>query len=223
MATWAEVRKNHAEGGENQSSIAVALSGVAAGSLIVVSAKWEEGNVTPTCSDGTSTLTARTRLANSTLYLASFYLLSANSGNKTYTVNFGSAVADWPELIAHEFSFTGTAEFDQGTTGTGTSTAVSTGNITTTGDDELCIALFGQSWDRSISSEQIGGAGATVYDASDWIKSWYRVATLSNQNATATRSSGTDSWICELLSFKASGAGASVVPVIMRQYQMRRR
>ena len=127
-------------------TLGVALTGVTAGNHIGFWVKHEGAATTIEVSDGTTSLTARTKFSHSNgdLHGQWFYLLAANSGDKTYTVTFG-AKRVFVRIFVFEHSYTGTASYDvEPTAGgaEGSSTAPNSGNMTTTGDDEL---VFGGS------------------------------------------------------------------------------
>ena len=59
-----------------------------------------------------------------------------------------------------EFSYAGTAAFDVQSTGTGVSTALNSGNVTTTGTEEICLGGSGEYTGLTISAMQINGEAA---------------------------------------------------------------
>jgi hypothetical protein len=211
QATITFVQQNSAAANGSAATITVALTGVGAGNLIVLFACHETVQDTITASDGTTSLTGLTRHdfvggSGSGRFL---YLLSANSGDKTYTVTFGSA-AQFRKVFVWEYSYSGTAEFDQENSNesNGGTSSITSGNITTTGTDEVVLA---GNWAYSASfpsDEQINGVAADNidHDGNDG-SSWDSIVTATfTGQATATR--GTASWACLIASFKATGAAA---------------
>jgi hypothetical protein len=115
----------------------VALTGVTAGDLIVGCLSWNLGG-TPSISisDGTTTATLLPEATDGTFhdYSLMWYILSANSGNRTYTVTTSIAVnsADYWVSQFHS-SGPGSWHSDSGSgSGASSSTASNSGNFTTT-------------------------------------------------------------------------------------------
>jgi hypothetical protein len=100
-------------------------------------------------------------------------------------------------------------------TGTGYGTTPLTGNITTTGDDEVTTCGESLNYGPNPTAEKIGGIAADgVVDAStDGASAWYRIlnATASSINGQATLGGNYD-WAILLNSFKATatGGGAAI-------------
>lgn len=144
--------------GNSIASLACTINGVAAGDLIEACAAAGSVNTTMSVSDGTSSFTSGTLATGSTIWIQCFWLLSANSGNRTYTVTLHSGslgVAMW----AIEFHApSGTWHIDTGNQATGNSSSLSTGNITThtsTGEAILFISLL-SNFVATVSNPLIG-------------------------------------------------------------------
>lgn len=190
----------------------VSLTSVAAGNLIVVYFGQDNPTTggTYTCSDGTSSLVAVTSGDGTYHYCRMFYLLSANSGNRTYTVT-GDAYSTQVTAVM-EFSYSGTCEYDQQNHNSGDgSGSITTGNITTTGTAEVCICAAGGYASGNLSSQQIGGTNATgTLDSTGGENSmWYRITTLSGGQGTATDPSS-GYWAAQIISFKEASVGGKV-------------
>jgi hypothetical protein len=125
--------------GGGASSLACTINGVTAGDLIAGCTTWNDSvnnfaNVS--VSDGTSSFTVSTANSSGTYttstYGQCFYLLSANGGNKTYTVTYNDMNPHYGEIIVGQFHATsGTWHYDTQVSGTGNSTSSSSGNFTT--------------------------------------------------------------------------------------------
>jgi hypothetical protein len=201
-------------GGWGVSSVATDVSlDIAAGDLIIAYVRAGDHDTTCTITDGVSnTTTNEARNYNAYASLTVGYVLSASAHNDAlFTATFGLAI-DYPAIYVLQFRPTAssTVSTDQAVaTGNGDwSTSLSTGNITTTGTDELLVAMMefngsSPSW----SNQHIGGVDGTVVDVS----AWYRIldATESGINASATASVSV-SWCLSLLSFKATAAGGGL-------------
>lgn len=131
-------------------SISVALTGVAAGSLIALAVKWEGADTTLVVSDGTSELSERIREshANGDVHVALFDLLVANSGNRTYTVTLGAA-RPYKRMAVYEEGYTETIEFDDSAGDSGTWTGAdqpgSAGVMTGSGSaDHFAVGAYGE-------------------------------------------------------------------------------
>lgn len=211
-AAFTKIQSNTTVADGSATTVAVSLTGVTAGNLIVCFIKGEGGSVSITVSDGTSTLADGTR-TDSTSGGAQFsYLLSANGGNRTYTATFGAAQT-FRRIFVIEFSYTGgsTGSLDAQNTGSGTSTAPASGTITTTGTDEVVLGFYVDFSGQLSTSEQINGVAADfVLDnpavANDAM--WYRIlsATFSGGTASATIAVSGE-WICNVIAIKATAAG----------------
>ena len=136
----------------------VSLTGVAAGNLIIVSQNNNEaGPTTWTCSDGTSSFVSCTAISDGETKVQHFYLLSANAGNKTYTV---SGIEDYANSISvYELSYDGALSLDDTANNSGSSTSITSGNLDTTGYAFVIAMAYcagGDGW----SSCQVNGSAA---------------------------------------------------------------
>ncbi len=198
-------------------SNAVSLTGVTAGNLIVFYVKYEGATASGdiTASDGTTGLTAGTHAYNADLGGQAFYLLSANSGNKTYTATFGVAKTFYSCCIM-EWAPGGTASFDSQNTSSGNGTTIATGNITTTGSTILAIGAHGNYNGQTSSAELIAGSAAAqvVRQGSNGSSMWASPGSLSAQGGACTIT-GTD-WVGNIISFSVEsgpGSGSDVSSV----------
>lgn len=189
----------------------VALTGVGAGNLIVLWVKWEgptSGSMT--VSDGTSSLSIGTLVehSNGDLQGQFAYLLSANSGDRTYTVTFPTG-AVYKRIRIAEYSYNGTISFDAQNTGSGTGVTPTSGNITTTGTDEIVLGGYAEYSNTTPSSPLINGVAATFITGGVNAKMWYRLVNATftgNASVTIDKSSA---WLANVIAFKVASASAS--------------
>ena len=124
----------------SSTTMAVSLTGVTAGNLIAIMCGAEgAASITATGSDGTSDLVIGTvsNLTSHSAFLA--WLLSANGGNKTYTLTMSSAET-FRNLVAIEFAHAGTVLAGQANIGAVDGTTITSGNISTAGTTDLVVA-----------------------------------------------------------------------------------
>ena len=180
----------------------VVLNGVAAGNLIVAYCG-TDGALPSAVSDGTSSFTLGTGNTNSRFA----YLLSANSGNKTYT--FTSTGSDYQMIVVAEFSYTGSISVDvQGVAGPIEGTASSSGNVTTTGSTELVVGgSYIADWPlKTLSSMAINGAAAdgsrTGGTGETTAYMWWKVFDTTFTGASTATISSNTIWRASIISFK---------------------
>ena len=196
----------------NGGSSTVTLNGVTAGNLIVVgySEAKDASPQTLSCSDGTSTLTAVAEADGTYVRWRFFYLLSANSGNRTYTVS--GANGEVQNTIAMEFSYTGTISFeDYSNNYADGSTSISSGNVQPTGYSVVIGGAFSVEG-GDYSSCQINGVtrdGQKSYiDSALWPPMWYRIVTTGFDGAATCTTSDAGYWTASAVSFREQGTSA---------------
>lgn len=196
-----------------------ALTGVGAGNLIVLHAKWENSKNNISATDGTTSLSLGTRAdsASADGVMSQFaYLLVANSGNITYTVTFPAGhVAGTRCIVVMEFSYTGTMSLDVQNVGNGNSSAPATGTVTTTGTDEVACGGVGV-WTASqepitamlINAVAAGGSVVVSSPSAPDSAMWYRLLTATFSGGTASCTlDGVDEWSANIITLKAVAAG----------------
>lgn len=197
-------------------SLAVNVTGVNAGDLVVVLVKWESTDTTVSVSDGTSSLVASAagNVGSSGAYYTSvFYLLSSvASGTVTYTVTWGAA-RTFRDLIVVVHTPSAAASLDGTATGTysASGTTLNSGNITTTGTDGMAFGTYGDFSGNHPTSAAINGVGATrEIDGGAGVASaiWMRAYTAGFTGAaTGTITSAGPDWVCEIIAFKIGAGG----------------
>lgn len=200
------VQSNHNAG------TTVALTGITAGNLIVVWANWEEGSGSATISDGTSSLAMDTASDSGGQVMGQFgYLLSANSGNKTFTGTFPAGAA-YHSMIAWEFSYTGSATigFDTSARAGGNSTAPSSGNATVANMDTVVLGGEVNYGAAAASGRKINAIDATGSVTSTRNgTSWYKMFS-STFTGPAVATIASNYWACNIISFKATSVGGGL-------------
>ncbi|MFO0691587.1 MAG: PQQ-dependent sugar dehydrogenase [Myxococcota bacterium] len=208
------------QGASNDASgttLSVPLTNVRAGSLIVAYVKWEgaTSGSTVTLSDGTSTFTADTQVnsANGDLHGRFFYLpASTASGNVTYTATW-SAGRPFRRLLVSEYAYSGgTVAFDGSNRATATSGTLNSGNLTTTGSDEVVFGAYGEYSSVDTTAERIGGVAADQVVRSGFASMWSKTFTAPFTGA-ATAAGNSSTWVGSVIAFKRTGA-ANTPPTI---------
>lgn len=201
-------------------SVAVVVTGVLAGDLVVAYANDNGGVQSPiTISDGTTSLTPLTEVTISTVVESQiFYLLSSvASGSVTYTATWNANVST-PSLAVYVFTPSGTVVFDQANQAGGAGvTTKSSGNITTTGTDEL---VFGaQQGESAYISLTINGSAPTALVGTGSFRLGYLAfgSTFTGDCFATQTSAGR--LAAHIASFKITGGGAPV-PSIGSAYRI---
>jgi hypothetical protein len=176
----------------------VTLDGVTAGNLIVVWCGSQTGGAPTVISDGTSSFTLCTAVNN----FRFGYLLSANSGNRTYTFTTASG---YETIVVAEFSYTGDISFDQQNTNTTESASASSGDITTTGTAELVVGGIAVTTYPAVtySSYQINDIAADDEDENaDYGAMWWKTFTETFTGDAITTISSSSIYYSAIISFK---------------------
>lgn len=188
----------------------VSLNGVTAGNLIVVchseTLSGESGTLS--CSDGTSTLNSVAASTGDFVRVQIFYLLSANSGNRTYTVT-GSGGFAYSTLVM-EFSHTGSISMEDYSNNSGYETSsISSGNVQPTGYS-VVVAVANDYIGNTMSNWQVNGVAADGYqsynDLRSWAHMWYRVVSSSFDGAATATLSDVGYWAASAAVFRETGA-----------------
>lgn len=193
--------------GSSVASIGVSLTGVGAGNLITNFVKHEGSTTTITDSDGTTTLSTGTYRSNpgGDSHGQWQYLLSANSGNKTYTSTFGAS-RPYPSTIVFEHSHTDAAVLEAQNTANGTSTAPNSGNFTVAGAG-VAFGGYVENSTNTTSSELINGAAADgavrmFPAASNYSSAWWRVHSSGFTGAASATLGASVAWACLGIAFR---------------------
>ena len=132
-----------------------------------------------------------------------FYAKNIAAGANTITATFATSVTTYGILYIHEYSgLDPTAPLDVVAAGSGTSTSMNSGSVTTKNANDL---LFG----AGVSTYGVTKAGTSyVIRSTDFgnISEDRSVSAVGSYNATATQNGS--SWAMQLLALKAAGAGS---------------
>jgi hypothetical protein len=212
------VNSNSASGGAGSTTIATTVTGVGAGNLVVI----YTGNNQPatmTVDDGGSDTPTQDTInsASGAVRTQFHYILSSvASGSVTYTCTFDVSASN-RIIIVYVFSYTGTCTFDAANRdGAATGTACASGNITTTGTDELCFGGLYSEGDQDMTALQIAGTNVTAQiDNARGTLSYLAFGSTFTNQFTATQAASTR-WNAGLIAFKNSAGGgfAGIGPLV---------
>lgn len=211
-------------------TIAVTLTGVTAGNLLVAYAEMGENNTIVLSDDKGNTWANIDTVDSDDVFapykLRTAYAKNVNSGTTVITATFGVS-SDRRAIVVHEVSGCDTtAPLDQHTAqlqtspGTGTD-AISSGAITPSVDG--CY-LFGCSALPEWTSPIAAGTGFTQRQTENDGKPCYCTedkvqTTAASIAATFTGvAGGTTKYLSAIVAFKPAGSGASAVPLLMQHY-----
>lgn len=220
FAAFTYVQKAAADvGNVSGTSLSVTVSSTGSGNLLVALVGWEGANgSTVSVSDGTNgfTSTAVTNACSNDCHAQWFYLLSSSAGKTSITATWSSGRI-YRYIYIYEYSYTGTASFDvlKSNSSTG-STAVTSGNFTTTGTDEVVFGSYSAYAADQISSLLINGSAPDqsminpgFIGGWTWGATWAKVMTATFTGAASGTISGpTSQWISQAIAFK-TGSGSS--------------
>jgi hypothetical protein len=203
----AYVQSNHAIGTWN-TSLAVALSGVAAGNLLILCvASSGAGTTVTSVGDGTnswSRVVARSFYAGA----AGIEIWAAHdvaSGDFTVTANFSTACACNLHLIEVSGCAT-SAALDDDSVGTGTSQYPDSGDAAASQDDEIAIGFLG--FGATVVTED---ASFTTAEVADFTRCAYQVISASRDYNYAPTYSSSVQFNCMIALFKGAGTGTTPV------------
>jgi len=193
---------------------------VAAGNLVVVQVRCggTDHDSAPTITDTAgNTYVLRTYRSGSPGVTQVAYVFATDAhATNIITATWDEAVTHRHEIIVLVFSKDGGDTWsldDADTGGAAYSDAIATANITTTGTDEVVVAFGSSTTTHTVSSAEIGAAGATEKEDITNSESWYTIyaETKTDINATAT-ASATCWWFAEILAFKSTAAAGGNAP-----------
>lgn len=212
-------------------TVAVTLTSVTAASALVAFCSWLSTTITLTSITDSKSQTW-TLLDNPTTNTgdgraASGYTLNVGAGNTTITMTLSAGVT--AEIHAIEFSGVATSAAADGHTaqaqsnpGTGANAETSGAITTTTAGDAVAGCTFDMS---NTDAGATVGTGFTIAATGTYGKSEYQIQSAAGSiAATFTEDDASCESVTLVLALLAAGAGggASVVPVLMRQYRERR-
>jgi glucose/arabinose dehydrogenase len=174
-----------------------------AGNLIVAYVIWNNtGAVSLSDSRGNSYASAGARTAWGSSWSSQvFYAKNVAGGANTVTATFANTLSGWGVVYVHEYSGADkTDPLDVQTAAIGTSPAMNSGSVTTTRANDLLFSA-----NASSSDVTAGGTGYTTRSTSFGNRTQDRIgATAGAYNATASQNS--NSWVSQLVAFKAAAS-----------------
>ena len=189
-------------------TLAVQLTGVTPGSLIVAYVKWE-GTAAGTVilGDGVSPFTADTlnSAANNDLHGRFYYLLaSSRSGTVTYTATW-SAAKSYRKLLVYRYTYGGTVSFDGSNRATAGSGSLNTGAIATTGSNEVVFGAYGEYDAINTTTERVNGLAADQVLRAGFGSMWSKTFNVPF-TGSATAANNSLPWIGNIIAFKRTAA-----------------
>lgn len=209
---WTQRQSGGGSQDANTTTVTCALTGVLAGSLVFVYFKFEGAAASVTSiSDGTDNLDLSSLYshANGDFHVCYGWLLASTSGNKTYTATLNAA-RPFKRLVAVESTYSGSASvvapsFNQ----SNGSTALSSGNITTTQANNI---MFGSHADYSgdtSSAEQLRGSAKDSSFREVFDTVWWKVFSASGTGQATATISNSVPWIGGVIAFEESAGAAT--------------
>jgi hypothetical protein len=204
--------KNYATGTET--ALTLTITGITAGSLIVVGAKWENqttGEMTVQDITNSKALTVSTpsRSGDSASTVSQFaYYIAPSSGSIDITVTMpATATGGFIRFGVMEIASTSYWEVDAAKGANGTSAAPSTGNITTTGEaDEIVVGFYGENNSGTLSKNLINGSnpdGILLINTAAEAQIWWKIFYAPITGASSATISVSQQWAMSAISFKA--------------------
>lgn len=211
-----EVRSGTEDGSDG--NLALAAQNLAAGSLNIACVKWEGSvslsSITDTAGNTYTLHTNQTHsLSEPSVRCGSVLSASGNASN-IVTFNF-SGSASFKRGVVYEFTYSGTAGLDveRGSTESDSDTTPSSDTVTTTGTEEVCVAIHGDYQGHTFSNHTINGSADDGNTDMGDTSAWYKIfaSTFSGGASSLTRS-GSARWVQRLQCYKiTAGGGGSVV------------
>ena len=204
---------------------------VAAGDLLVAAVHWDSTASTPSIADTAAgnSMTMQPAIEGSIYVDVAIGYKIAADANSTSTFRFTlSNEADTRGIVVFQFRPDAgeTVTKDAGEAGsTADNNTPQTGNISTTGDDEVVVGAIAAysttGWSEAeINDEAVDGEGGDD-TGNYWMHLGYKVFTepKSDIHYQAVQST-TRLWAADIIAFKsaAAGGGQSVVPIIFQHY-----
>lgn len=191
-----------------------------AGSLIVAWCKHEgtAAAFSVAKSDGTNTFTPATKTNHGNGDLSGqFHWIAGHAMSGSTTLRLTTASRQYRSLILFEYTYTGgSLSLDTETGATGNGTAVSSGNITTTGSDELVFGGYGEYFAAVANTPLVNGSAADrsiLLNTPNYTASWVRAVGATFTGPVSITAGGSADWLCRALAFKITAAGGATVGV----------
>ena len=189
---------------------------VAAGDVLVCFVCYEGGATTYAVASVSGapanafTFDAGDEMANNVFGQMGYLLSAAADAAATFRCTW-TAARTWRRFFVMQFrpDAGDVVTKDTSSSGTGMSNAANSGNITTTGTDEIACGASDLFNAGATSNEQINATAADGVLRQGPASIWYRllIATFAGGAATATEAAS-DSWICGVIALKAEPGAA---------------
>lgn len=206
-------------GNGSSASTTLALSAInlASGNFVCATFKSEGGvtlsSVADTAGNTYTLLTGTTYAVGDAALTGAYAMNTASHATNVVTGTF-SGSASWRQggCIQYSGVATTSALDVQGYNSATSGTAVSSGAVTTTQNDEVCVGFVGSYTGETYSSRLINGAAANTRVTGSDFAMWDTIvsATFSSGTAAVTQSASSH-WACGIATFKAA-ASAAVKP-----------
>lgn len=193
---------------------ALPAENLATGSLNVACFKWEGAftlnSITDTASNTYTLLTNQSHSLGAP-HARCGYVLSATGHATNVVTGHFSGSAPFVRGVVYEFTYTGTAAFDVevGSTEADLDTTPSSNTLTTTGTEEVCVAIHADYTGQTFSNHTINAVAddGTAVDLSD-MSTWYKVfaATFAGGASSLDRLVQ-ERWVQRLQCFKVTAGG----------------
>lgn len=206
-------------------TIACNVAGVQAGDLVAVWAAYEDpvNNVSIAVSDGTTSFTAdpdgKTRNGSGAGLTSQWHYLLASvaTGTVTYTATFGASVTFRNIIVFVYRSPTGAVAFTDSASGSGTSAAIASGNVTTV-DDGISFGGYGETG-GNMTSPVLNGVTPHEIKAvptTGRCRAWAREYVTGFTGQAAGDLDGSFDWTCSIIAFKAVQAEVDLPGIYRR-------
>lgn len=202
--------------GGSATTITAGATGITLGALVVVACGNDSGLTAVVDDGGLSAFTAATaNISGSAALQFGWANSSAASGSVTYQCSFFSGATPTAafsrEIQVYIFTTSASANFDVAdATGAGASgTATSSGNITTTGTDELVFgAAYGENA-TAYTAQAINGSAATGTLGAGVSTLYYLAFGSTFTGAATATANASGRWVSNAIAFKITGGGGA--------------
>jgi hypothetical protein len=180
-----------------------------AGDLLVGFTRWEGGDTSCAFSDGSgATWTSLTTQTLGGTVCMGYAIAGSGQTNNTVTATFGAS-RDALQIAFCRVTGIDSTPLDDDTGGTGNSTAVDAGSLTTATADTI-LFLFGTAFGDVSASNWFGGSGTELIDTNSVFYVGYRiVASTGTYDPTCTI--GSQEWAAVAAAFKGASSGTQTI------------
>ena len=183
------------------------ISGVQAGDLVVIFAGGGSTTTITDVSDGTSSFTAGTSNTSNTEQCQFWYLLSSvATGAPTYTITYSASTLNrTADVFVFRPSSPCVMDVQRADQNNPNSSAPASGNITTTGTDEMVVFAVYKEGSTTYSNRLINSLAVTDSTGQTNSDASYRAFASTFTGQGELTLSGNTRWCCNIISFKITG------------------